>query len=107
MTAMTTDRANLAFPGIPTFGRAPLATDLSQIRADVAVLGVPFDEGVGFRPGTRYGPRAIREMSCRFSIFSPESRRGYYDIERTERLLTALRGVDAGGGDIGQMAAER
>jgi agmatinase len=28
---------------------------------DVAVLGAPFDDGTSHRPGTRYGPRAIRE----------------------------------------------
>ncbi len=104
---MTTDRANLAFTGIPSFGRAPVVTDVSKIEADVAVLGVPFDEGVGFRPGTRYGPRAIRDMSCRYPIFSPEGRRGYYDLERQERLLTGLRVVDAGDVDIVQMAVER
>jgi agmatinase len=104
---MATERANLAFTGIPTFGRAPIATDLSALQADVAVLGVPFDEGVSFRPGTRYGPRAIRDLSCRFSFFSPESRRGYYDLERKERLLTGLRVVDAGDVDILYMDPER
>ena len=31
--------------------------------ADVAVLGVPFDQAVTNRPGTRFGPRAIRAAS--------------------------------------------
>jgi len=44
-----------------TFGRVPLVLDPEGLRgADVAVLGAPFDEGVSYRPGTRFGPRAIR-----------------------------------------------
>jgi agmatinase len=44
-----------------TFGRVPLALDPAGLAgADVAVLGAPFDEGVSYRPGTRFGPRAIR-----------------------------------------------
>jgi agmatinase len=31
--------------------------------ADIVVMGVPFDNGVTFRPGARFGPRAIREQS--------------------------------------------
>jgi agmatinase len=45
-----------------TYGRAPLALDPSGLEgADVAIVGAPFDEGVSFRPGTRFGPRAIRQ----------------------------------------------
>jgi agmatinase len=37
---------------------------LDQVgRADVAVLGAPFDGGTTFRAGARYGPGAIREAS--------------------------------------------
>jgi agmatinase len=44
-----------------TFGRVPLALDAAGLAgADVAVVGAPFDEGVSYRPGTRFGPRAIR-----------------------------------------------
>ncbi len=44
-----------------TFGRAPLVLDPAGLAgADVAILGAPFDEGVSYRPGTRFGPRAIR-----------------------------------------------
>ena len=44
-----------------TFGRVPLVLDPAGLAgADVAVLGAPFDEGVSYRPGTRFGPRAIR-----------------------------------------------
>ena len=44
-----------------TFARQPLVLDQSGLGGvDVAVLGAPFDDGTSHRPGTRYGPRAIR-----------------------------------------------
>jgi agmatinase len=49
------------FMGIPTFMRLPATRDLSGV--DVAVLGIPFDSGVSYRSGTRFGPRKIREAS--------------------------------------------
>lgn len=52
------------YVGMPTFMRLPLVTDpleLRSRRADVAVVGAPFDDAVSHRPGARFGPRAIRE----------------------------------------------
>jgi agmatinase len=49
------------FAGLRTLGRLPLLETLP--RADVAVLGAPFDGGTSFRPGARFGPAAIREAS--------------------------------------------
>src|SRR3990172_13058053 len=43
------------FAGPSTFARLPTLDELG--RADVAVVGVPFDSGVTFRPGARFGPR--------------------------------------------------
>ncbi len=44
-----------------TFARVPLVLDPEELRgADVAILGAPIDETVTFRPGARFGPRAIR-----------------------------------------------
>jgi agmatinase len=46
-----------------SFEKLPWATDdetLRAARADVAIVGAPFDEGVSSRPGARFGPRAIR-----------------------------------------------
>jgi agmatinase len=54
------DEPSYAGVGV-TFGRMPLALDPAGLAgADVAIVGAPFDEGVSFRPGTRFGPRAIR-----------------------------------------------
>jgi guanidinopropionase len=49
------------YSGIPTFMRVPFAQRLEDF--DVALAGVPFDGGVTARPGARYGPREIRNMS--------------------------------------------
>ena len=50
------------FAGAPSFLRRRYTKDLS--RADIAVTGLPFDQAVTNRPGTRLGPRAIREASA-------------------------------------------
>ena len=51
----------LRFTGVPTFMRTPSCSDFSQV--DIALVGVPFDGGVTLRPGARFGPREIRNMS--------------------------------------------
>ncbi|MDH7593470.1 MAG: agmatinase [Methanomicrobiales archaeon] len=40
-------------------------------QAKYVILGVPYDGTTSFRPGTRYGPRAIREYSCNFESYMP------------------------------------
>jgi len=53
------------YAGFLSFGGAPLAQDPEQlIGFDVAIVGAPTDDLVSDRPGTRYGPRAIRQASC-------------------------------------------
>lgn len=100
-------KANLAFTGIPTFCRTPPAAGLDDITSTVAVLGIPFDEGVGFRPGARFGPRAIREYSMRFPYFDPSAKqRGYWDIEKERTFLSSIDCVDCGDVDIVPMDRE-
>lgn len=50
-----------AFGGAVSFLRRTYTKDLSGV--DLAVTGVPFDQAVTHRAGTRFGPRAIREAS--------------------------------------------
>lgn len=52
----------LTFGGAPSFLRRKYTKDLTGV--DIAVTGVPFDQAVTNRPGTRLGPRAIREASA-------------------------------------------
>ncbi|MFT5657972.1 MAG: agmatinase [Gammaproteobacteria bacterium] len=49
------------FYGASTFMRRPYKREL--VGVDIAILGVPFDLAVCNRPGTRFGPRAIRQAS--------------------------------------------
>ena len=64
------------FGGVTSFLRRTLTKDLSG--ADIAVTGVPFDQSVTNRPGTRLGPRAIREASA---LQSPDAPYGWgYDV---------------------------
>jgi agmatinase len=50
-----------AFGGATSFLRRRYTKDLTGV--DLAITGVPFDQAVTNRPGTRLGPRAIREAS--------------------------------------------
>jgi agmatinase len=54
-------RVRPRYVGPDTFARLPRLQDVE--RARVAVLGVPFDAGVSYRPGARFGPQAIRAGS--------------------------------------------
>jgi agmatinase len=57
------------FAGLATFGRVPR---LDQVdKAEVAVVGVPFDGGVTYRPGARFGSNAIREASRTLRPYNP------------------------------------
>jgi agmatinase len=57
------------FAGFATYARLPRADQVE--RADVAVVGVPFDSGVTYRPGARFGPSALREASRLLRPFHP------------------------------------
>ncbi|GGR31303.1 agmatinase [Agromyces mediolanus] len=57
------------FAGIATFARLPRLEDVEH--ADIAVVGVPFDSGVSYRPGARFGPAHVREASRLLRPFNP------------------------------------
>ncbi len=93
---MHTPRADMAFTGVATFARAPYVTDLASLNADFAVFGFPFDCAIGYRPGQRLAPRALRDMSTRFGMnWGPENP-GYWDIETGRRYLQGCRLADVG-----------
>lgn len=58
------------FAGFATFARLPRIDQVDH--ADVAVVGVPFDSGVSYRPGARFGPAAVREASRLLRPYHPE-----------------------------------
>ncbi len=77
------------FAGIATFCRYPMLEQvaLDNQPVDWAIYGVPFDSGVTYRPGARFGPRAIREASQYVKRYSIE-----HDVD----LCNMLSLADAG-----------
>jgi agmatinase len=57
------------YAGEATFARLPRIDEVSRV--DAAVLGVPFDSGVSYRPGARFGPAHIRESSRLLRPYNP------------------------------------
>ncbi len=68
-----------AFAGVPSFLRRRYSKDLSGV--DLAITGIPFDQAVTNRPGTRLGPRAIREASLLQPFDPPYGWDGYSPLE--------------------------
>lgn len=64
-TILPDPRLSPRFAGLCTFCRYPRLQDVSpeNLPIDWAIYGVPFDGGVTYRPGARFGPRAVREAS--------------------------------------------
>ena len=91
------DKINMPITGICSFAKYPVCTDLDELDADIAVLGVPYDLGVGFLSGARLGPRRIREVSTHYA----RGDEGFYDPETQEQFLAApIKIVDCGDADV-------
>jgi agmatinase len=73
------------FAGPATFARLPRLDEVSDV--DVAVVGAPFDAGVSYRPGARFGPGHVRESSRLLRPYNPAA-----DVEPFARQQV----VDAG-----------
>jgi len=73
------------FTGIGSFMRLPQVKDMEGV--DAAIVGIPFDTGVSYRVGGRFGPAAIREASRLLRPFHAE-----HEIEIFDHLSV----VDAG-----------
>lgn len=57
------------YAGPATFARLPRLDEVPSF--DVAVVGVPFDSGVTYRPGARFGPSHVRESSRLLRPYNP------------------------------------
>jgi agmatinase len=57
------------YAGLSTFARLPRLEEVE--RAGIAVVGVPFDSGVSFRPGARFGPAHVRQSSRLLRPYNP------------------------------------
>ena len=61
------------FAGINTFMKAPYCEDAHKVgHFDACVLGVPFDGGTTYRPGTRFGPQGMRRISALYTPYNYE-----------------------------------
>jgi agmatinase len=83
------------YVGPATFANLPWVDDIEAItarRADVAIVGAPFDDMVTHRPGTRFGPRAIRE--AQYSSGSLNS------LQLDVRPFEELTVIDAGDANV-------
>jgi agmatinase len=82
-----------AGPG-PTFAHVPLVLEPADLAgADVVVIGAPLDQATSYRPGARFGPRAIRDAD----IVGPPAARP--NLALGVDPLAVLRVVDHG--DVG------
>lgn len=99
-TVLPNARLTPRFAGVCTFARYPLLEDVAQgcRPVDWAVFGAPFDTGVTYRPGARFGPRAIRAES---QYVKP------YHIEHDLMLTEVLSIADAGDAPVSPFSCEQ
>lgn len=92
-TILPNPREYPRFAGVATFCRYPLLRLVppQSNPVDWAIYGVPFDVGVTYRPGARFGPRAIRDAS---QYVKP------YSIEHDVNVCDVLSLADAGDAPI-------
>ncbi len=63
-----------AFAGINTFMKAPYCEDIRDVgKYEAAFVGIPFDTGTTYRPGARFGPQAVRQISALYDGFSVDA----------------------------------
>jgi agmatinase len=74
------------YAGASTFARLPRIDEVDSF--DVALIGAPFDGGVSFRPGARFGPSSIRQASRHL--------RPAYNPMQDVSPYRVLQAVDAG-----------
>jgi agmatinase len=84
------------FGQVATFMLLPAVSSPEGL--DVALLGVPYDGGTSYRPGARFGPRAVREQSSLIRPWNPVLK-----VHPFERLRVA----DCGDVDVAPISIER
>jgi len=84
------------FGQVATFMLLPSAASLEGL--GVALLGIPYDGGTSYRPGARFGPRAIRDQSSLIRPWNPVLK-----VHPFERLRVA----DCGDVDVAPISIDR
>lgn len=80
----------------PTFMRLPHVREAARL--DVALVGIPYDGGTSYRPGARYGPRAVRDQSSLIRPWHPVLKVAPFE---------QLRVADYGDVDVAPISIER
>ena len=93
--------------GITSFLKLPITENLSNLNTDIGFLGIPYDVGNSWRPGTRFGPREIRNYSTRYSGWGGSQQKGYWDINQNKRFLEDISMSDCGDVDVAYYDIER
>ncbi len=91
-----------AYMGATTFAKMPLVEDVEKVTAlspDVVVVGAPLDDGTTYRPGARFGPRAIRTANNNYGTF--------YSLQLGVDVFEVLDVVDAGDANVEPAWLER
>jgi agmatinase len=96
------------FAGPPTFARLPRLDEVE--RADIAVLGVPFDSGTSYRPGARFGPAHIRASSKLLRTYNPVQKVEPFAVQQVAdagdiacnpfEILDAVKQIDEGAREV-------
>ena len=104
LTRQIVDSADQPWPDMKaqprSFFKVPLCNDLSELNADVAFIGMPFDQGTFGRPGARFGPDAVRDAPRAYAYSDPfgdqSDAGGYFDIDFGGDLLKGVTMADCG-----------
>src|SRR5690625_7031688 len=83
------------FAGPPTFGLLPRLDEVQAARPgapiDVKIIGVPFDSGVSYRPGARFGPDHIRQSSKLLRPYNQATGSAPFTEQRSEEHTSELQ----------------
>ena len=104
---MSRYKANMPSVGITSFLKLAIIENLANLNTDVGFLGIPYDVGNSWRPGTRFGPREIRNYSTRYSGWGGSQQKGYWDINQNKRFLEDISMSDCGDVDVAYYDIER
>ena len=80
--------------------RVPQCSNIDELEADVAFVGMPFDQGTFGRPGARHGPDALRDAPRAYSYLDPygqgKDAEGFFDADAGDELLRGVTMADCG-----------
>jgi len=94
-------KARDVLSGVKTLFDMPICSNIDQLSADIAFLGLPFDYGSRrwCRGGTRWGPTAIRQAQSEYSYTDDgrvEAACGWFNVDTGEEELKGVTMADCG-----------